>query len=147
MQRTPNRIAKTHSENHLRRDLVRNPHSRSEEEEEEENHIQWHSLNSIITATDSVLVPSSFSLSFAVSVSAFRSLFVSLFLLLIDLRLQRIESHSIKTLMSRATDSKSHRKNTFKKFVAAASGHGHTCRKEIFLQICYKNTMHGAPLQ
>jgi hypothetical protein len=29
---------KTHSENHLRRDLVRNPRSSSEEEEEEENH-------------------------------------------------------------------------------------------------------------
>jgi len=38
---------------------------------------------------------------------------ISLSLLLIDLRLQRIESHSIKTPMSRATDSKSHRKNTF----------------------------------
>ncbi len=35
----------------------------------------------------------------------------------------------------------------FLQSVAAASGRGHTCRKEIFLQICCKNTVHGAPLQ
>jgi hypothetical protein len=34
VQQTPNRTAKTNSENHLRRDLVRNPRSSSEEEEE-----------------------------------------------------------------------------------------------------------------
>jgi hypothetical protein len=40
---------------------------------------------------------------------------LSLFLLLIDLRPQRIESHSLKTPLSCATDSKSHRENTYRK--------------------------------
>jgi hypothetical protein len=47
--------------------------------------------------------------------SASPSLFLSLFLLLIDLRPQRIESHSLKTPLSCATDSKSHRENTYGK--------------------------------
>jgi len=47
--------------------------------------------------------------------SASPSLFLSLFLLLIDLRPQRIESHSLKTPLSCATDSKSHRENTYRK--------------------------------
>jgi hypothetical protein len=49
-------------------------------------HIQWHSSNSIITATNSKHIATSLSLSFSMSVFASRSLFVSLFLLLIDLR-------------------------------------------------------------
>jgi hypothetical protein len=40
---------------------------------------------------------------------------LSLFLLLIDLRPQRIELHSLKTPLSCATDSKSHCKNTYRK--------------------------------
>ncbi len=43
------------------------------------------------------------------------SLFLSLFLLLIDLRPQRIESHYLKTPLLCATDSKSHRENTYRK--------------------------------
>jgi len=77
--------------------------------------IQSHSSNSIITATDSKHVATALSLSLSLSLSASPSLFLSLFLLLIDLRPQRIESHSLKTPLSRATDSKSHRENTYRK--------------------------------
>jgi hypothetical protein len=48
-------------------------------------------------------------------VSASPSLFLSLFLLLIDLRPQRIESHSLKMPLSCATNSKSHCENTYRK--------------------------------
>ncbi len=71
--------------------------------------IQSHSSNSIITATDSKHVATTLSLS------AFPFLFLSLLLLLIDRRPQRIELHFLKTPLSCATDSKSHRENTYRK--------------------------------
>jgi len=48
----------------------------------------------------------------SLSLSASPFLFLSLFLLLIDLRPQRIESHSLKTPLLCTIDSKSHRENT-----------------------------------
>ncbi len=73
--------------------------------------IQSHSSNSIITAMDSKHV----AIALSVSLYASPSLFLSLFFLLIDLRPQRIESHSLKTPLSCATNSKSHRENTYRK--------------------------------
>jgi hypothetical protein len=51
----------------------------------------------------------------SLSLSAFPFLFLSLLLLLIDRRPQRIELHFLKTPLSCATDSKSHRENTYRK--------------------------------
>jgi len=55
------------------------------------------------------------SLSLSLSLCASPSFFLSLFLLLIDLQPQRIKSHPLKTPLSCATDSKSHRENTYRK--------------------------------
>jgi len=66
------------------------------------------------------------------SLSVSPSLFLSLFLLLIDLRPQRIESHSLKTPLLCATDSKSHHENTLE-------DHFTNKLQKKAAEVCYKN--------
>jgi len=68
----------------------------------------------------------------SLSLSASPSLFLSLFLLLIDLRPQRIESHSLKTPFLCATNSKSHRENTLEDHLT------NKLQKKA-VEVCYKN--------
>jgi hypothetical protein len=68
----------------------------------------------------------------SLSLSTSPSFFLSLFLLLIDLRPQRIESHSLKTPLLCAIDSKSHRENTLEDHLT------NKLQKKA-TEVCYKN--------